>query len=306
MTLLLHRRALLLGVLAVVLACLALRAITSHEPVYNGKSLSMWVRQMNEGDAAGRETAVAAIRAMGDRAVPALIARLRERDGRLTTMLISFLASHIPSQADRYISVEVERGYTASALGAMGPVAKAAIPSLVTARMATNSFCAARARAALIQIGQDRGAPETLPAAATSNLTNWLQQAETLLSLGSNVQQGADEMVAAIGKDNARRFMIVEALGRNDREPNASVMLLRGLLRDKEPGIRGNVLNMLMLQRRFARGARQDILQCTNDPNTGVSANARFALLFVFPEQAGSAPSIRDPGSNQSKDGQRR
>lgn len=299
-----HRRASLLGALAIILCCLFFWALASHEPVYQKKGLSRWIRQLNESDADGREAAVVAIRAMENRAVPALIARLPERDGRLRKALISF-TGHFPSLRDRYISVEVERGYAASALGAIGLAAKAAIPALITASMDTNSFCAARAKAALIQIGQGRAESVALPAPETWNLTNWLQRAETLLALGSNVQASADEMVAAIGTNNTRRFEIVEALGWNNREPHASVLLLRGLLKDKEPGIRMNVLNMLISQRAFARGARKDVLQCTNDSDANVRANARFALLFAFPEQASSDTSTKDADSTEPKAGQR-
>jgi hypothetical protein len=123
-----------------------------------------------------------------------------------------------------------------------------------------------------------------LPPAKISNLTNWLQSAEILLSLGSNVQASADEMVVAIGNNNAERFRIVETLGQNKLERDASVLLLRGLLKDKEPGIRANVLNMLIMQRHFAQAARPDILQLTNDQNAMVRANATHALLCAFPE----------------------
>jgi hypothetical protein len=253
---------------------------------------------MNEGDAEAREVAAAAIRTMGERAVPSLTARLARRDGRQRHLLMSLsrrLPSIRPSTRDRYISIEAERGYAASALGVIGPAAKAAIPALITASLETNSFCAARARAALIQIRQEPTESVVLPSAETRNLTNWLQQAQVLLALGSNVQASADSMVAAIGTNIVEQFQIVEALGRNHREPDASVMLLRGLLKDSNSGIRANVLNMLIMQRTFAQPARGDILQCTNDPDAGVRANADYALLFAFPKQPASV------GLNQCK-----
>ena len=285
-----HHRAALVGALAVILYCAFFLTLDLlREPVYHQKSLSRWVRQLNEGDADGREAAVAAIRAVEKRAVPILIAQLPERDEPLGRALIWF-SGHFLSLRHRYLPLEVERGYAASALGALGPVAKVAIPALVAASMDTNSFCAARAKAALVQIGQDRAELMALPSPETRNLTNWLQRAEILLALGSNVQASAGEMVAAIGSDHARRLDIVEVLGRNNREPIASVLLLRGLLKDKEPGVRMNVLNMLCMQGGFAWGTRKDILQCTNDPDPNVRANARFALLYEFPERAIPGP----------------
>jgi hypothetical protein len=243
---------------------------------------------MNEGDTDQRREAAAAIRAMGNRAIPHLIARLAPRDGRHREFL-RWLDRHTPSMRaglpDRHISVEAERGYAASALGVIGPAAKAAVPALLTASLETNSFYAVRAKAALIQIRREPTDELTLPRAETGNLTNWLERAEILLALGSNIQASADTMVAAIGTNTAEEFKILEELGRNNRDPDASVMLLRGLLKDSNWGIRMNALNMLIMQRAFARPARPDILQCTNDTNAGVRANADYALLFAFPKQ---------------------
>jgi len=304
-----HRTAILLGSLTLAVGCACFWIFRPREPVHEGRTLSMWVRQLNEGDADQRQAAVEAVRAMDSRAVPALIARLAPREGRLRDSFIwayRHLPSIHPSVRDRYISADVERGYVANALGAIGPTARAAIPALIAASMDTNSFCAARAKAALIQIRQDWTASLALPRAETRNLTNWLQTAEILLTLGSNVQASADRMVAAIGTNNAQRFQIVEALGRNNGEPNASVVLLRGLLKDKEPGVRGNVLNMLIMQRAFAKAARKDILQCTNDSDASVCANARFALLFAFPEQGASEISTKDADSTKTQSMERK
>jgi len=145
-----------------------------------------------------------------------------------------------------------------------------------------------------------------LPLAAIPNLTNWLQSAEMLLSLGSNVQASADEMVAAIGDNHAQRFAVFEALGRNKREPKASVLLLRGLLSDKEPGIRGNVVNMLIMQKQFAQTARPEILQLTNDPDANVRGNAAFALRFAFPDNGTPALAKGDRSADESQPGHRK
>lgn len=288
-----RQRAILAGLAGTGLVCLFFCILHSREPVYQKKGLSMWVRQLSEGDAGQRQEAFTAIRAMGEPAVPVLSSALRPRDARLRGLLISF-TGHFLSMRDKYISVEAERGYTASALGAIGPAARAAIPALLQASNDTNSFCAARAKAALIQIRQDARGSVALPSPETRNLTNWLEAAEVLLCLGSNVQASAQDMVEAIGASHAQRFEIVEALGKNGCEPNASVLLLRGLLKDKEPGIRMNVLNMLMMQRTFAKACRKDVIQCTNDPNASVRANARIALMFDFPEQAASETSTKE------------
>ena len=294
----LHRHAALCGIAAFMLLCLCFWAGNPREPVYQRRGLGAWVRELNEGDADGREAAVAAIRMIGPRAVPSLIARLAPRDGRQRELLISInrrLPSFRPSARDRYISVEAERGYAASALGVIGPAAEAAVPALITASLETNTFCAARAKAALIQIRHEPTESLALPSADERNLTNWLQRAQILLALGSNVQASADSMVAAIGTNTAKQFQIVEELGRNNREPDASVILLRGLLTDSNSGIRANALNMLIMQRTFAQPARGDILHCTNDPDNGVRTNAAYALLFAFPKQSASVGSKGAP-----------
>ena len=286
-----HRAVILVGLLTLAAGCACLWIFPWREPVHEGRTLSFWVKQLNEGDADRRHAAVAALRAMHSQAVPALVAGLEPRDGRLRNSL-NWVCRHLPSirpsVRDRYLSVDVERGYAADALGAIGPTAKAAVPALIAASADSNSFCAARAKAALIQIRQDWAHSPVLPPTETRNLTNWLQNAEILLALGSNVQASANGMVAAIGTNNAQRFEMVEALGTNRREPSASVVLLRGLLKDHEPGIRANALNMLIMQSAFASAASADILPCVNDPDASVRANAKFALAFAFPEQVPS------------------
>lgn len=300
-----QRRTLKVGLSVIILACISFWALNSHEPVFQKKNLSTWIRQLNEGNADEREAAVAAVRAMKEPAVPALITLLKPRNGRPRNALI-WLDFHFPSLRDKHIPVEIERGYAASGLGAIGPYAKDAIPALITASKDTNSFCAAKSKAALIQIRQDMTDFPALPPAKTVNLTNWLQNAEILLSLGSNVQASADNMVLAIGNNNAQRIEMLEMLGRNNREPNASVLLLRGLLADKEPGVRGNVLNMLMMQRVFAKAARNDIVQCTNDANANVRNAAVYALWLVFPEQAASVTSNKGPDLTEPQAMQRK
>lgn len=291
-------RAVVIGLLAIIMAGLAFFILNSREPTYQKKGLSAWIWQLNEGDADQRQAALGAMRMLDKSAVPILVARLGQRDGRPKQALISLIGHFSPSLSDRYISVEVERGYAANVLGALGPSAQAAVPALVAASRETN-FCAARAMAALIQIRQDRTDSLTLPAAETRNLTNWIETAEILLCLRSNVQTSADAMVTAIGTNTTERFEIVEALGKNTRAPSASVLLLQGLLKDKEPGIRVNVLNMLIMQRAFAKAARQDILLCTNDSDANVRANATYALLLAFPEETTPSASVTKAGSTK-------
>jgi hypothetical protein len=256
------------------------------EPTYQGIGLASWVRQLNEGDDSSRHAAALAIRVIDQQAVPSLIRELAPRDGRLRDLVMRIdrrlPRTQIPAQ-ERFLSIEAERGYAAKALGVIGPGAKASVPALLKMSFETNSFCAARARAALIQICGEPKDSLTLPATELDHLTNWLQQGEILLCLGSNITTSAECMAAEIGRNKANRFQIVESLGRNKREPDASVLLLRALLKDSESALRQNVVNMLIMQRSFARSSRADLLECAkNDDEAGVRAHAEAALRFVF------------------------
>src|SRR5450759_1734767 len=102
-----HRRAVLCGAAALIALCLCYWAGSPREPVYQRRGLASWLRQMNEGDTDQRLEAVAAIRAMGNRVLPHLIARLAPRDGRQREFL-RWLDRHTPSMRaglpDRHIS----------------------------------------------------------------------------------------------------------------------------------------------------------------------------------------------------------
>jgi HEAT repeat protein len=78
------------------------------EPVYRGRSLGEWRRDLRDGSPVARERAVAALLALGEPAVPVLAGVVADRDSSVRTLAIF-------------------------CLGQLGPKARGAVPALVEA-----------------------------------------------------------------------------------------------------------------------------------------------------------------------------
>src|ERR1700747_433434 len=67
--------------------------LTPHEPAYQGKLLSSWLRDFDYSSERG-VAARAAVRPIGTNALPTLIHYLNHRDGRFKMWLIAFLQKY--------------------------------------------------------------------------------------------------------------------------------------------------------------------------------------------------------------------
>jgi len=176
-----------LAMLGLAVVCyLVLRA--PREPVYQGKTLSVWLETYNPASGPGRgspawKAADEALRHIGTNAIPCLLRKLRARDSGLKLRLVAwaqrqhFIKIHFVPAAAR--NIEASRAFIV-----LGSTAKAALPDLIKAYQETQSVEAWSAiEDALAWIGPEaRPALPLLLRAATN--ANSRVRANALWALG--------------------------------------------------------------------------------------------------------------------------
>lgn len=145
---------------AIVVCILCLRPAGRREPVYRGKTLTQWLKRLDDGEAFGISSgrlpsftgaqieAAEAIRAIGTNALPLLMDDIRahpsEKDVwiQLNRKLDRFTMNHFGRRSFGLADVTSEdriRWRAAQGLSALGPLAKPAVPEL-TRLLFTNYF----------------------------------------------------------------------------------------------------------------------------------------------------------------------
>jgi HEAT repeat protein len=127
-----YRRIVLVMVL-VSLGAAALWVPLTREPIYEGKSLSIWLENLNHGDSKIGERAQAVLRAAGPEVIPHLVRALKTRNSSLRQaymeireMMPTFVIDRIPYPKHH----ATYRYGAAKALGQFGPAAESAVPQL--------------------------------------------------------------------------------------------------------------------------------------------------------------------------------
>jgi HEAT repeat protein len=135
-----------------------------REPVYQGRKVSYWVNQLNNGDDnAVREKAIEAMRELGPRAIPYLTIAPRREDTRLMAagksvyrIVAPYVSREIRNKLPlRPSHTEIVGSGAALALGKMGPKARSAVPTLLKWLDDPDSNICNSAFIALLQIGAD-------------------------------------------------------------------------------------------------------------------------------------------------------
>ena len=160
----------------------------------------------------------AALRAMGEPAITRLIAILQRRDSAIKRKFVGYAQNHANIHnrliAPRYVIPEnVYHAQAATALGEIGPAARAAIPALTSASTDSHAMVAARARAALLKIRQESITP-LLALLEDTHSTNWFAAARTVRHLGTNAEATVPLLVSALQSTNLGvREYALSALG---------------------------------------------------------------------------------------------
>ena len=183
------RRKLLLAVVGIGAAILLVQWRTSRQPVYQGKTVSAWARDLNSPDPLARSNAAVALHAMGPAAVPFLVQCLERRESVFKQSYRSLAPNlplwfrHLIGQRlkpfdplnDRLMAVHAltalgtnapveplvkalgdpERIIASLAAAALGSIGRPAVPELIRALNDRNSQVRSLACYALSMIGRD-------------------------------------------------------------------------------------------------------------------------------------------------------
>jgi hypothetical protein len=116
------------GILILLLLGLAICALLPNEPVYQSKTLTRWIVQLNTGNWTSQTVpAEEAIRHIGTNAFPKIVQLLRSRDSAFKTKLIR-LSSKIPLM--HVTSARDKHRQAFAACSALGAMAKPLVPEV--------------------------------------------------------------------------------------------------------------------------------------------------------------------------------
>ena len=255
----------------------------THEPSYQGKPLSKWIRGLEYENLNPSEEARAALRAMGKPAINRLISMLERKDSTLKQKFIAY-ARRKPEIYNRVIArrhlipEKIYHAQAVTALGEIGPAAQAAIPALIAASKDGFYPVAARAKAALIQIRQESVGP-LARSLEDPRSANWNEAVLIIKYLGTTGQPAVPLLVKALQDTNDEvRSCASAALGGIASNPELTVPALIGCIKDKSPDVRREAIDAL---RKF-KNAREQIvpvlLPRLQDTDLNVWLGAAFGL----------------------------
>ena len=299
------------------------------QPKYQGAGLTVWMMHLQEESQEERSVAQAALRAMGKSAVPPLTGLLEKQDSAFKHKIIAY-APRFPFLYwfIRQDDSALDRGYAASALGAIGPAASNAIPALLRVCALTNSpvnrtFICPKAKAALIKIRGEPLAPlvgELDQEDAGS--TEWGCTARALMEFGTNAEpavpvfcralkfpnfrvrnfaayalghiHGNAELAVPALTESIRRGVSQNnawALGEFGPEAKPAIPILESHLRDSEPAVCVEILRALrrIVPVNEAKTLVPTLVETLKDQSDGVRAEAGNILKEIDPEAAAKA-----------------
>ena len=248
----------------------------SHEPIFEGRTLSRWLDHHVASSAAnppygspGWEKADEAIRHIGTNGIPTLLEMIRAKD-RLPLVLKFMDAARrygFPVKTYRHaITLHEEAEY---AFKMLGTNAVAAVPDLI--RTYEQDISHSSQMCAALSLGHiGRGAQAALPA-LFRNFTHTNGEA---------------------------RFYAVSAVMHIGGEPGAVVPALTSVLKDPNVNVRWNALVGLSMFGGRARPAVPEILKMLNDPGmvggSSITQQVATTLWRIAPEKVGKPLVVED------------
>ena len=204
------RRKIVVGITGAGISAVVLFMLLTREPVYDGKSVTLWLEDLSHNDSKVRKEAQSVLVKAGPEIVPHLVSALKRKDSAFSRVYISlreqmpmFIVERMPSPMDKAIyrynaanilsefgpsaksaAPQLQRLLTdededvrfaaAAALGSIGPDAREAIPGLLALTRSSNAHCRVNAGWALWSID-----PTGHTATATRILTGALMEEGT-------------------------------------------------------------------------------------------------------------------------------
>ncbi|WP_150107465.1 HEAT repeat domain-containing protein [Pedosphaera parvula] len=266
----------------------------SHEPTFQGKSLSFWMVQVRQGDRKERVEARNALHSIGKAAVPRLIKMLQARNSPIKTELATFTAGFSLFTGTFQQTSGTTRIYVVNALGELGSTATEAVPYLQKLADERDVMLSPTAIAALIKI---KGAPiDPLIADLGDNTKpQWYFAANALADLETNAAKAVPLLCQALESTNSSiMFFAARALGRIRSNPQLSIPALvntikrssslAGVIPPKNIPLRGSIEALGEFEQE-ARSTNQILEQHVHDPDSLVRQAAITSLYQIMPHE---------------------
>ena len=303
----------LLLVLATVLAWQVWRG---REPVYEGVRLSRWLQHYGpDGDSPEADEA---LRAIGTRAIPALLEQLRAKDPILRINLPALGLRYTPAEvrhlrAEKGLSalgteasnavpaiVQIyeqdispsSRHAAANALVEIGPASKSAIPALIRSAASTNSEVRAFA---VYTLGRMALEPQLVNPVLTQSLHDPDREVRynaafglsAMAFMGGDAKAAIPALVETL-RDSypTARAASAMALGHIHSEPGLVVPALTEALRDREVFVRVQAASALGEFGTNAKPAAAALLEVLQEQNQDATNAALKAIKQIDPEAA--------------------
>jgi hypothetical protein len=248
-------------------ACLAILAgaawqlLSPHEPVYQGKRLSNWLEQFSTNhwgkfNSTEDKEAASAIRQIGTNALPVMLKLMSKRDSRLTQKLMDFLPRLWVSR--RQDVLWGRRRLGATGFVALGPIARPAVPALMTLANDRDRGVRYHAVYALGHLGSaaQPAVPFLIGRLTDSSVTTRRHAMFGLAAIHLEpelVVPVMSEYASDHGADVVMRWAAIQGLGNFGAQAKAAIPVLVRLLSDQGETIRSVATNSLpMIDREAA------------------------------------------------------
>lgn len=266
-------------VIAAVIAMAGWKAFDLRDPLYQGRPLHDWLKDMDGQHPEAEE----AIRNIGSNAVPQIIAILKTRDSSPNQRLVKWASEHHLLKSN-YVPVANNHRHAALACYVIGPDAKPAIPFLVA--LLNGGFTGGSVGAALGRMGP-AGVDPLVGCLASTNDTVRAEAVWVLGHFQSNAPVVLPTLIHCL-KDKSF-FVQTEAaisIGDIGREPKLAVPALLEILENgrSHPQVRWCACLSLGKFKQEAQSATAPLLAALTDSDPSVRGTAAIALVQIHPQ----------------------
>ena len=274
-------RTVLFVLLAGVILAFTFYALRPREPVYQGRRLSAWLRDMGLYPAKYRHDAEEAVRQIGTNSLPTLLKLLAAKDSFLKKLTLASLAKMHPLIRVDWPSAQDLHVRAMLAFHVLGPEAKAAIPALTD--LLKHPETAPSAARALMSIGPDA----VLPLVRALTNENRIVRRTAAFGLGQ-IRSAETAVTLALVKslkdaDARVRHAAAESLRRTN-EPDLVIPALLETLNDADSDVRREAMLSLAIFGSQAKEAVPALSQALYDTNSSVRLDAALALRQIDPQ----------------------
>ncbi|MDB6019256.1 MAG: repeat protein [Pedosphaera sp.] len=267
--------------------------LESREPVYQGRGLSAWMKDLTTGpiinndySGATHDAAVEAIRHMGTKALPQLLAGLGAKDSQLKVKLMRFFSQH-PVFRIKLETADDRRGEAAQGFKALGAIARPAIPDLIP--IVNDRETALESAFCLAFIGPE-GVPPLIQA-LTNRVPRVRGYAAFALSYGPLDASPAVSALIQRLQDTNNNVMVY-AVGTLMRMTNQSRLVIPALvanLGSTNAVVRKEMGKALVYYAAAGKGAMPTLIAMQNDPEPKVRAAVTNAIELIDADVAAKA-----------------